>query len=352
MSEQNKSTKPTTRSEFNARLESLSTQNEALEARLGQSEEKCRRLEIKNTTQHALVMDLMEAIHSMASAPTDGNEPNIPEATCLLLTKSAQQVSDLTEELELMEFALKTQTQVPRSVRNNANQESQCEGEESENENEENDFVDVSLCDNEKEVLSSSSSTSSVSLRLFESTRQENIYLDEEVAHLRTKCESLEHSLKTLKRKNSEREIRSMKSLKYMRNQIDGLQEERKRRLNLQASAEEHALKLEIDLLQLKQERIRQDIFRKKQLKEQSSEDEYESDIIKGERKNQNRMNSSVRNGVNRCRALVMREHEMDYCSDPPFLVSVSEESDGSEDSDEFSLRELEIANAISSLDQ
>lgn len=328
MTSNNRSTKPTTRSEFSSRLQSLSTENEELEDRVREAEQKCKRYEMKNNSHHSLIVDLMDAIHSLAKSPTDDIESSISEEMCLLLTKKAKQVSDLSEEVERLKLQVREQTEVARSaivkfaVHND---------DESENDDDDDvDFEDISLCDNENEN-SSSASLASSSTSLSSDSGDDTTELEDKIFRIGTKCKSLERSLKTLKRKNTEREIRSMKSLRNMRRQVDSLEQERKRRLDLQASAEERVLQLEIEVHQLKQDNYLHDIYR--QQPQQPPEDRPESPNvgIVGEPK-QIETDPSGRKGIDRCRELIMLRNQLDNDLYPPLLLAVSEESEGSDD--------------------
>lgn len=313
MTTDNQPRKPTTRSGFQSTMLSLSTRNEELEERLREAERNSHRLEMKNKSQHALILDLMDAIHSMtnSSASGDDNESGIPEEMCLLLTKNAQRISELSEEVGKMKFQLQQQMENHSTVRNN----------QVENESDVEDFrfVDISLCEEENENSSSTSSSAR---------------LEEEIVRISSKCDSLERSLKALKHKNSEREIRSMKSLRSLRNQVDSLEQERKRRLDLQASAEERALQLEIELQELKQENNRQSIFRRQRHESplQEPEDSQKSD---GKIESKQIETELTRKGLNHCRELVMMRNQLDMQSYPPLLLAVSEESEESEDSED-----------------
>jgi len=331
MTTNHRSTKPTTRNEFNSRLQSLSTRNEELEESLRESEESCQEYEAKNNAQHALIHNLMETIHSLTTSNSH-KDAKIPEKMCLLLTKNAQRVSDLSEEVERMKLRLKNQMERSRSVKVNYYEDAD-ESKQGEDEVEV-EFVDVSLCDNDNEYTPSVSISSSFSSPQTPASGQETIRLEEEIVRISSKCESLERSLSTLKRKSALREVRSMKSLRNMRQQVERLEQERKRRLELQTNAEDRALELEIELLKLKQEDSRQDIFRRRQ--HQHPQDQVESAENSNVREAK-RIESDplTKKGIDHCRERIILRNQLDKDSFPQLLLVVSEESEESQESED-----------------
>lgn len=332
---QHRSSKLTTRSEVNSRLQTLSIRNEELETKLHEAEETCQHYEAKNKAQHALIQNLMETINSLtASLPddkeirtSDEDSPKIPEKICLMLTKKAQRISDLVEEVERMKFRLKKEMKVPISFETNYEHDS----DESEHDEEDVAFVDISLSDTENDYAPITSFSSSFSSSETPMSGQETIRLEEEIVRISSKCRSLERSLDALKRKSAEREVRSMKSLRNMRQQVESLEQERRRRLDLQSNAEERALQLEIELLELRQENNRQQIFRRQQ---QSPQEQIESLVngnIGGAKPKES--DSSMKEGIDRCRNINMQRNQLGKDSCPPLLLSVSEESESSEES-------------------
>jgi hypothetical protein len=306
------------------------TRNDELEEKLREAEKCCHSYEMKNKSQHGLIVDLTDAIHSMASSSSDVNDTKIPEEMSLLLTKNALRISELCEEVARMKIELLKQAKDRKYEENNGDEDiyshSDSDDEEDDNDDDDEDdyrFDDVSLDDKEKESLS------------FEVEEEKNA-LEEEYVRVSSKCESLERSLETLKRKNSEREIRSMRSLRNMRRQIDSLEQERKRRLDLQASAEDRALQLEIEVHQLKQKLAREDASGHQQLtKDQRLETEFDGNK---RARNHYEFDPSAAKGLNKCRKFVMMRNQLMRVTDvssPPKLVAVSEESDDSEDSED-----------------
>jgi len=320
---QDRSTKPTTRSQFNTKLLSLSNRNKEVKEKLREAEQSCQSYKIKNFLQHALILDLTDTIHSMANSPSGDSDDsggagtNIPEEICLLLTKNARRVSDLSEEVAKMKLQLQNQMQVLSVAKNNENHNN-------------NDvlFVDIPLHDNEKGNSTPSSASSISSLSSSLSLLSEPEQVEKEIVRVSSRCESLERSLKTMKRKNTEREVKGMKSLRKMRHQIDGLEQERRRRLDLQAAAEARALQLESELYQLRQEKNREGVppeilFERKQL-----------DVNNRGRRKYSETNPSTTKGLDHCRKLVMQRNQQLRMGDwfAPLLVPVSEESEDSED--------------------
>lgn len=324
----------TTRSEINSRLQTLSTRNEELETELQQAEETCQQYEARNKAQHELIQNLMETIHSLVVSPSDDEETSsadhrnttIPEKMCRLLAKNAHRVSHLVEEVERMKFLLKKQMEVTSGFQNSYSDDS----DESEHDEDDVEFVDVSLSDNANDYVSATSISLSFSSSVTPASGQQIIRLEEEIVRISSKCTSLERSLNTLKRKNAEREVRSMKSLRNMRQQVENLEQERRRRLDLQTNAEERALQLETELHELRQENNRQNIVRRQQ---QPTQEQLES-LEKGNMGETTPIESgeSVKRGIDSCRELIMLRNQLDQDSFPPLLRTVSEDSEESED--------------------
>lgn len=300
---------PTTRSEFNARLLSLTARNEELEERLFHAEESCQDYQLKLQSQHDLVGNLMDAIHAMTKPQSDDNDSNdgsnthIPEELCLLLTKNAQRVAELTQEVEHMKSLLLNKMHDGNGSNNDFYYEN----------NDDAEFDDIDLSDSEKDNLSvSTSSTSSFSIS---DRSKENMDLKEEIDRVLYKCESLERSMKALKRNNSQREVRAMKSLKNMRRQVDTLEEERRRRVQMQIAAEERAEKLQIELDKLKQKT------------NERTQSERLIDNNSGGKASVE-TNSSIPEGVDHCRNLVILRNKYDHDFLPPPLVALKENTE------------------------
>jgi len=297
---------PTTRSEFNARLLFLTARNEELEERLLHAEESCQDYHIRLQSQHDLASNLMDAIHAMTKPESDNNDSsdgcntNIPEELCLLLTKNAQRIAELSQEVEHMKLLLLNKIQDGNGQNNDFYYE-----------NGDGKFDDVDMCDNGNDNLSvSTTSTSSFSIS---DRSKENVDLKEEIDRVNYKCESLKRSMKALKRNNGKREIRAMKSLKNMKTKVDTLEEERRRRVEMQFSAEERADKMQIELDQLKQKT--NEGTQSERLTETASDE----------------TNSSTSKGVDRCRNLVILRNKQDQDFFPSSLVALKENSELSE---------------------
>jgi len=287
----------------------------------------------KNKAHRDLILDLMETIHCLKASPSDDNESSggsekdsrIIEKMCHLLTKNAQRVSDLSEEVERMKSRLRKQVQGSTGARQNFDDDS----DESEHDEDDAEFVDVSLCDNEDDYIPCLSGSSSSSSSQTPTSGQQTIRLEEEIVRVSSKCTSLERSLATLKRKSTERELRSMKSLRNMRRQIENLEQERRRRLDLQTNAEERALELEIQILELKQENSRQDIFRRQDPQQDQPQSPEDSNMRETRRIE---LDPLAKKGIDSCRKVIMMRNQLDKESYPPILLVVSEESEDSED--------------------
>jgi len=278
---------PTTRSEYNARLLFLTARNEELEERLLHAEESCQDYHIRLQSQHDLASNLMDAIHAMTKTESDNNDSSdgsnthFPEELCLLLTKNAQRVAELSHEVEHMKQLMLNKMQVDNSQNSDFYYE-----------NGDGEFDDIDVCYTGKDNLSvSTTSTSSCSIS---DRSKENIDLKEEIDRVNYKCESLERSMKALKRNNSQREMRAMKSLKHMKRKVDTLEAERRRRVAMQFSAEERADKMQIELDQLKQKT------------NEGTQSERLTEIASDE------TNSSTSKGVDHCRNLVILRNKQD----------------------------------------
>jgi len=297
---------PTTRSEFNARVLCLTARNEELEDQLFHAEESCQDYHIRLQSQHDLASNLMDAIHAMTKPESDNNDSSdgcnthIPEELCLLLTKNAQRIAELSQEVEHMKLLLLNKIQDGNGQNNDFYYE-----------NGDGKFDDVDMCDNGNDNLSvSTTSTSSFSIS---DRSKENVDLKEEIDRVNYKCESLKRSMKALKRNNGKREIRAMKSLKNMKTKVDTLEEERRRRVEMQFSAEERADKMQIELDQLKQKT--NEGTQSERLTETASDE----------------TNSSTSKGVDRCRNLVILRNKQDQDFFPSSLVALKENSELSE---------------------
>jgi len=297
---------PTTRSEYNARLLFLTARNEELEERLLHAEESCQDYHIRLQSQHDLASNLMDAIHAMTKTESDNNDSSdgsnthFPEELCLLLTKNAQRVAELSHEVEHMKQLMLNKMQVDNSQNSDFYYE-----------NGDGEFDDIDVCYTGKDNLSvSTTSTSSCSIS---DRSKENIDLKEEIDRVNYKCESLERSMKALKRNNSQREMRAMKSLKHMKRKVDTLEAERRRRVAMQFSAEERADKMQIELDQLKQKT------------NEGTQSERLTEIASDE------TNSSTSKGVDHCRNLVILRNKQDQDFFPLPLVALKENSELSE---------------------
>lgn len=284
-----------------------------------------------------LITELMDVIHSMTQPSKDNNDENtfINENTCLLLTKNAQRIARLSMELENMK--LQQQERRPTIFQNDDDGDHICPNDDDVR------LEDVPLVDNGK-TASTSSSSSSSSLMITE--------LEEENTQIKSQCESLERTAYTLKRKNTEREVHSMMSLRNMRCQIDELEQERKRRLDMQASAEERVFRLEEEIHQMKNdtrsEFLLEDdnkqgeegiIFSLSNICDGSSISISSSSNNNNNKRSESNWSSS--RSLNHCREMAMARNELSRSSNhdsfPPLLVPVSEDSDDDDHSDDSS---------------
>lgn len=336
------STIPTTRRDFSARLLSLSIHNEELEARLRESEQTCQRYEIKIKAQHSLVVDLMDAVHAMANSPSGESDDidggSIPEEICVLFTRNAQRVSELIQEVERMKISFAQRIQIPNDeIQESSYQKILSKTNDGDYDDE---YEDIPSNISISSLLSSSSSSTTES-------EEEIAQVKEELISVKSKCMSLQRSVATLKGKNTQREVRSMKSLRTMRWQISELEEERKRRLDLQASAEARVVELENELHELRERTLQENsIFRRQQpgknhgteiVVEQNQLDKNQPDS-NTEEKSVDDVKFSTMKGVDHCRAMVMLRNKVFRKSEdyyPRTLVTVSEDNVDSEESDD-----------------
>jgi len=183
--------------------------------------------------------------------------------------------------------------------------------------------------------------------------------LKDENIHIKSRCDSLEGSMDTLKRKHTEREVRSMLSLRNIKCQLDELELERKRRIDMQASAEERACRLERQISDITSNRSRrwhQEVHgdgAKSMISLEDSRQQDGKEIVffssasssasstasssssdasdtSSECTNHEDKNELFARNLNRCRETVMLQKELfrsNPDSFPPLLVTVSEDS-------------------------
>mmetsp|Transcript_23494 Transcript_23494/g.65215 ORF Transcript_23494/g.65215 Transcript_23494/m.65215 type:complete len:350 (-) Transcript_23494:129-1178(-) len=327
-----------TRSGINARLISLSSRNQELEEKLEESERACQRYRIKTNMQNVFISELMDAIHSMSHSSDGSSSATVnTEDTRHLLTKNARRIFELSMELEKMK--LQQERVTPAFSANNSSEQTDPSG------NGNDRIDDTDLGDNDTIIKSAASPT--VYKVVINKLKEEN-------GHLNSKCKALERSMETLKHKQREVEARSMISLKNMRHQLNEMEKERKRRIDMQALAEERASRLK-EVFEIS--RKRGGIVRSRQQLEDQSKAESSSDNKQHDEDeisdyssssgsvtsdsstdsiNDETKNKLIAYYLNQCRETVVLRNKMVRSNAdlfPPLLVAVSEDSedDGSD---------------------
>ena len=243
-------TTTTTRSQFQKKLHYLADRNQELEDNLQISEQTCYDLNQKIRLQELQIKELESSVQSLFQ-PTNTNLPNYmllssdhDEETSTntvtfveVLSEKVRQIAELSKMLEsLKPNELQTPImQVRRSTQQSPENEIAAKG--------------IDLDHNDEDVDNDNDNESNTIMKSMIDT------LEKERDMYRQKCEALERSINTLKHKNAQREIRSAKSLRFMKQQIDMLETDRKRRHDIQITLEEKISKLEEEN-ELKQEEI------------------------------------------------------------------------------------------------
>jgi len=227
----------TTRTEYNQRLISLLKQNEELKTKLQQVQRSGQRYQLKSTVQDILIQELMETIEQFTITTKNATNNHNTEKKntdtdlrVVLTTNYTQRMAELSMDRETMEKEIQVQPTDVDKTNNNRTQSSSIS-------------------------LSSSSSSSTSVVKEEEEEEEEStrtpplltttVVVDVDVSMIdvlrqqrdsyQTKCETLTKSVtrttQTLKKKHTEREIRCSLSLRTMRQQLDRMEQERKRRI-------------------------------------------------------------------------------------------------------------------------
>jgi len=227
----------TTRTEYNQRLVSLLKQNEELKTKLQQVQRSGQRYQLKSTVQAILIKELMETIEQFTITRKNNTNHHSTEKKntdtdllVVLTTNYTQRMAELSMDRETMEKEIQVQPTDVDKTNNNRTQSSSIS-------------------------LSSSSSSSTSVVKEEEEEEEEStrtpplltttVVVDVDVSMIdvlrqqrdsyQTKCETLTKSVtrttQTLKKKHTEREIRCSLSLRTMRQQLDRMEQERKRRI-------------------------------------------------------------------------------------------------------------------------
>jgi hypothetical protein len=219
----------TTRDQYNLKLISLSNKNLELEACLHIAQKECRKLEEKSIRQELQIVELGRLVRSLQ---TDNNA----------LEESAERIVDLTIQVQKLQRLLIEVNQeklvTPPQGNHHPDKTSSSDGGPDACQQ---DFP-ARTADHDVTGKTANGRCNSCNQR-----NEEIINLEKKLNDYRNKSETLERSVTTLKFKNTEREIRSMTSLRQMRRQIDLLEHDRKRRQDIEASLEERVAILETE---------------------------------------------------------------------------------------------------------
>ena len=203
----------TTRKQFQRKLLALSEQNHELQVKLDSTEQQCSNLKETTRLQELQIREMEKVIHQIPSH--DDSAATTPKD--FLLVEKTREVAELTMKLERLSVALKDRT-------------------------DSNDHVSSQGSSEQVLQVVSKSQQSCIESDSISCPREKE--LQDKLNAYRQKCESLERSMTTLKQKNAVREIRSAKNLRLMRQQLDAMEQEKARRLELQVVMEERLSRL------------------------------------------------------------------------------------------------------------
>eukprot|EP00751_Fragilariopsis_kerguelensis_P021438 CAMPEP_0170883236 /NCGR_PEP_ID=MMETSP0734-20130129/34216_1 /TAXON_ID=186038 /ORGANISM="Fragilariopsis kerguelensis, Strain L26-C5" /LENGTH=445 /DNA_ID=CAMNT_0011267523 /DNA_START=26 /DNA_END=1363 /DNA_ORIENTATION=+ len=262
----------TTRTEYNQRLISLLNQNEELKTKLQQVQRSGQRYQLKSTVQAILIKELMETIEQFTITRKNNTNHHSTEKKntdtdllVVLTTNYTQRMAELSMDRETMEKEIQVQPTDVDKTNNNRTQSSSIslssssssstsvvKEEEEEEEEEESTRTPPLLTTTNTVVVD----TNSVDFDIDTNEAVSMIdVLRQQRDSYQTKCETLTKSVtrttQTLKKKHTEREIRCSLSLRTMRQQLDTMEQERKRWIlsqeKQQTVAEKRIQSLEIE---------------------------------------------------------------------------------------------------------
>jgi predicted RNase H-like nuclease (RuvC/YqgF family) len=230
------STHQTTRDQYNQRLISLSNKNLELESSIHRVQKEYEKLEEKVSRQEIQISELRRLVRSFQSDKDDND-------TC---EESTDRIVALTFQVEklqrqLIEVSQRKLTAAPSQGLRILEAATPIAKNE---EGFESRIQDLSTLTSDNHFQANS-----IKGRCNTCIQYDELVnnLEVELKEFRNKNEALERSVKTLKSKNIEREVRSMTSLRQMRKQIDMLEHERKRRQEIHTSLEERVSILEAE---------------------------------------------------------------------------------------------------------
>jgi len=252
----------TTRTEYNQRLISLLNQNEELKTKLQQVQRSGQRYQLKSTIQDILIKELMETIEQFTITTKSNNNADNTEKKStdtdllvVLTTNYTQRMAELSRETETMKIEKQGQQTDVDKTNNNRTQSNSISISSSsvvKEEEEESTRTPPLLTTTNTVVVDTNSVDFDIDTN--EAASMTDILRQERDSY-QTKCETLTKSVtrttQTLKKKHTEREIRCSLSLRTMRQQLDTMEQERKRWIlsqeKQQTVAEKRIQSLEIE---------------------------------------------------------------------------------------------------------
>jgi chromosome segregation ATPase len=218
------------RDQHNRTLISLSNTNLELETRFQNAQQRCRKMEKEAAKRELQISELERLVRSLASS----DEARV-------LEERTQVIVDLTLKVEGLHMLLMKESQeTPKTLSQPGHQPAPAmtDGGRDARQRENTSTTPVHEMAGTATVASSDCNTQ---------RRDMIMALEKELGSYRSRNETLQRSVTTLKIKNTERELRAMKSLRQMRKQIDMLEHDRRRRQDIQTDLEERVAALEVE---------------------------------------------------------------------------------------------------------
>jgi hypothetical protein len=211
----------TTRSQFRKKLLALSQHNEDLETHLQMTQRTCLQFREKTVQQEMQIREMEAVVGRLESANRkkgidDDDEDGVGEETSCsrLLTEKSKQIAELSLKVEDLTLRLQQE-------RGN-----------------DDVFLSEPHCSYHQRVCDDD---------LVQPANHHSHDLESKLEEYRRKCEALERSMASLKHKNAEREIRSAKNFRLMKQQLEFAEGDRNRRMASERALEERVAKLEDD---------------------------------------------------------------------------------------------------------
>lgn len=224
----------TTRDQYNQKLISLSNKNLELEASFRNVQKECEKLEERATRQELQISELRRLVRSCRS-----DNHNV-------LEESSERIVDLTLQVgKLQRLLIEVSQKNLETPSQSLHHPEKISSIDEIDRDSDACLHDISTSRAPYHDSAGNSTKGKCDNCIQHHEKISN--LEGELNDYRNKNEALERSVKTLKSKNTEREIRSMTSLRQMRRQIDMLEHDRKRRQDTQATLEERVAILEAE---------------------------------------------------------------------------------------------------------